>query len=84
MAFPTTKPTATRKSSDISVASHSSSKHAFGTATHSLRSILKKPFQGWTKEALWAKYDLDDVYNFPTVRRRGTEHGYTDAFSQPN
>lgn len=66
-----TKPTAVRQSSDMSVASRSSSKHSLENAAFSLRSALKKPFQGWTKEALWAKHDLDDVYNFPSVSRRG-------------
>jgi len=38
-----------------------------------IRAAVKKPFQGWTKDALWAKDGLDDQYNFPTVRRRGVE-----------
>ena len=71
MSSPASKPAAFRRSGDsYSTASHSSS---LGTASLSIKSALKKPFQGWTREALWAKDDLDDVYNFPTVRRRGAE-----------
>lgn len=39
----------------------------------SIKSALKKPFQGWTKEALWAREGLDDDYNFPHVKRRGDD-----------
>lgn len=73
MVESTSKPNTIRASSDDSVASRTSSTHSVQSTTSSLRSALKKPFQGWTKEALWAKHDLDDVYNFPSVVRRGAE-----------
>lgn len=33
--------------------------------------ILKKPFQGWSKELLRARDDDDDDYNFVSGMRRG-------------
>lgn len=38
-----------------------------------LLSLLKKPFQGWSKELLAARDGLDDDYNFPHIPRRGAE-----------
>jgi hypothetical protein len=61
------KPEITRNSSDATVSSTSSQRPTRATVT----STLKKPFQGWSKTALWAKEGLDDEYNFPTVGRRG-------------
>jgi hypothetical protein len=75
-----TKPTTMRQSSDMSGSSTTSSKRSFRAAAFSLRAALKKPFQGWSKQALWAKSDIDDVYNFPTARRRGAGE---DATSSP-
>jgi hypothetical protein len=72
---PPAKPTTPRQSSDMSVSSNTSSKRSFRAAAFSLRTALKKPFQGWSREALWAKSGIDDVYNFPTARRRGVEGG---------
>jgi hypothetical protein len=34
-------------------------------------SVLKKPFQGWSKELLRARDDDDDDYNFASGMRRG-------------
>ncbi|CAO2652504.1 Nn.00g007870.m01.CDS01 [Neocucurbitaria sp. VM-36] len=45
--------------------------HALGTT--SLRSALKKPFQGWSKELLRARDHDDDDYNFTSGARRGAE-----------
>ncbi|KAL5423268.1 hypothetical protein PMIN04_004052 [Paraphaeosphaeria minitans] len=75
----TNKPTTLRQSSDFSVASSTSSKRSIRVAASSFRVALKKPFRGWTKEALWAKSSLDDVYNFPSVRRRGAGEEATEG-----
>ncbi|KAF2641998.1 hypothetical protein P280DRAFT_517004 [Massarina eburnea CBS 473.64] len=40
-------------------------------SSFTLKAALKKPFQGWRMEALWAREGLDDDYNFPAVKRRG-------------
>ncbi|KAL6156896.1 hypothetical protein ACJQWK_06301 [Exserohilum turcicum] len=49
--------------------------HAFSTS--SLRSALKKPFQGWSKDLLRARDNDDDDYNFSSGMRRGAEY-YTE------
>ncbi|KAH7401197.1 hypothetical protein BKA66DRAFT_405643 [Pyrenochaeta sp. MPI-SDFR-AT-0127] len=52
--------------------SHSTtSRHPFSTS--SLRSALKKPFQGWSKDLLRARDDDDDDYNFASGARRGAQ-----------
>ncbi|PVH92560.1 hypothetical protein DM02DRAFT_662828 [Periconia macrospinosa] len=61
------KPFTSRTSSTSTAVSKTSSSYSH----FSLKAALKKPFQGWSKEALWARQDLDDDYNFPHVRRRG-------------
>ncbi|EUC45640.1 hypothetical protein COCMIDRAFT_95001 [Bipolaris oryzae ATCC 44560] len=43
----------------------------------SLRSALKKPFQGWSKELLRARDNDDDDYNFSSGMRRGAQY-YND------
>ena len=43
-------------------------------------SVLKKPFQGWSKELLRARDDDDDDYNFASGMRRGA-HMYRDPKS---
>ncbi|KAF1844262.1 uncharacterized protein K460DRAFT_288330 [Cucurbitaria berberidis CBS 394.84] len=48
------------------------SRHALGT--NLLKSALKKPFQGWSKDLLRAKDNDDDDYNFTSGARRGAEH----------
>lgn len=77
MASPHPTPTAERQSLDTQYsadrASTSPSQRSLGSASLKIRAAVKKPFQGWTKDALWAKDGLDDQYNFPTVRRRGVE-----------
>lgn len=47
--------------------------------TTSLRSALKKPFQGWSRELLRARDDDDDDYNFTSGSRRGAEHYHHDS-----
>ncbi|KAF2120017.1 hypothetical protein BDV96DRAFT_566552 [Lophiotrema nucula] len=63
--------------------SSQSSAYASSTASstkslhHSvIKSALKKPFQGWSKDLLAARDDLDDDYNFASGARRGTEEWY--------
>lgn len=43
-------------------------------------SVLKKPFQGWSKELLRARDDDDDDYNFASGMRRGAELYRNDAW----
>lgn len=62
-----TKPETTRSNSDDTVVSTSSQQSTRST----FASTLKKPFQGWSKSALWAREGQDDDYNFPSVSRRG-------------
>lgn len=70
----TTKPSTSRSSSSSSSSSSTVVPRTPSTSSHfSLKAALKKPFQGWTKEALWAREGLDDDYNFPHVKRRGDE-----------
>ncbi|KAF2715754.1 hypothetical protein K504DRAFT_446560 [Pleomassaria siparia CBS 279.74] len=47
--------------------SHTSSTSKHNTplfATASLKKAVKAPFQGWSKELLWAREGIDDDYNF--------------------
>ncbi|KAF2026756.1 hypothetical protein EK21DRAFT_103018 [Setomelanomma holmii] len=55
--------------------SHSSPNHTHSLGTFSLKSAIKKPFQGWSKELLRARDDDDDDYNFASGLRRGCEPG---------
>ena len=52
-----------------------SANHTHSLGTFSLKSTLKKPFQGWSKELLRARDDDDDDYNFASGYRRGCEPG---------
>lgn len=45
--------------------------------SHGFMSVLRKPFQGWSKELLRARDDDDDDYNFASGMRRGA-HLYRD------
>jgi hypothetical protein len=47
--------------------------------SHGFMSVLKKPFQGWSKELLRARDDDDDDYNFASGMRRGAELYRNDA-----
>ncbi|KAF2683697.1 hypothetical protein K458DRAFT_418684 [Lentithecium fluviatile CBS 122367] len=67
MATTTPKSTTERSASNATKESTSSRRSTRST----LVAALKKPFQGWSKEALWAREGLDDDYNFPTGGRRG-------------
>ncbi|KAF2740826.1 hypothetical protein EJ04DRAFT_507822 [Polyplosphaeria fusca] len=40
-----------------------------------IKSTLKKPFEGWSKDLLAARDGLDDDYNFASGKRRGAEVG---------
>jgi len=40
--------------------------------------MLKKPFQGWSKDLLRARDD-DDDYNFSSGMRRGAQYYQNDA-----
>jgi len=42
-------------------------------------SALKKPFQGWSKDLLAAKEDLDDEYNFTDCRRHGSPYNFPNV-----
>ncbi|KAH7080991.1 hypothetical protein FB567DRAFT_448906 [Paraphoma chrysanthemicola] len=53
--------------------SQSSCNHTHSLGTFSLKSALKKPFQGWSKELLRARDDDDDDYNFVSGYQRGCE-----------
>ncbi|PSN74864.1 hypothetical protein BS50DRAFT_567632 [Corynespora cassiicola Philippines] len=64
------KPSSTRTSSSDTAVPTLSTRKSHHT---SLKSALKKPFQGWTKEALWAREGLDDDYNFTSGKRRGQD-----------
>jgi hypothetical protein len=44
----------------------------------SFMTVLKKPFQGWSKELLRARDDDDDHYNFASGARRGA-HLYLES-----
>lgn len=46
--------------------------------TTSLKTALKKPFQGWSKDLLRARDDDDDDYNFTSGARRGAAHYRND------
>ncbi|KAF1938919.1 hypothetical protein EJ02DRAFT_307884, partial [Clathrospora elynae] len=50
--------------------------NALGAA--SLKSALKKPFQGWSKQLLRARDTDDDDYNFTSGARRGAEYYRND------
>ncbi|KAF2995247.1 hypothetical protein E8E13_003233 [Curvularia kusanoi] len=39
--------------------------------SHGFMATLKKPFQGWSKDLLWAKTSLDEEYTFASGQRRG-------------
>lgn len=69
----TTKGSIARKNSEVTIPSLASTNHSTSSVSASIKSALKKPFQGWTKEALWAREGLDDDYNFPHVGRRGDD-----------
>ena len=45
--------------------------HRSTQQSHGFMSMLKKPFQGWSKELLRARDDDDDDYNFASGMRRG-------------
>ncbi|KAH7556090.1 hypothetical protein BM1_06616 [Bipolaris maydis] len=51
----------------------SSSVQHHALSASSLRSALKKPFQGWSKELLRARDNDDDDYNFSSGMRRGAQ-----------
>jgi hypothetical protein len=60
------------------VASRPSSPTGLKSVKSAVWSSLKKPFQGWSKELLAAKVDLDDEYNFTDCRRRGFYYGHSE------
>ncbi|KAF1954719.1 hypothetical protein CC80DRAFT_493507 [Byssothecium circinans] len=63
--------TTSTSSSSSSTPTLTPPQHSNQSSYFSLKAVLKKPFQGWSKEALWAREGLDDDYNFPHVKRRG-------------
>lgn len=65
------------RSSSITVAGEQS--HQVAQQSHGLISVLKKPFQGWSKELLRARDDDDDDYNFASGMRRGAHLYRNDA-----
>jgi hypothetical protein len=76
---PKQKPTSSRASvvdSSTANASATSPTHHQKKFHASLLSALKKPFQGWSRDLLAAKNDLDDVYNFPHTPRRGEDYNF--------
>ena len=75
MVAQTSKPSS-RSSSVTAPVERSSSPsmhHALATSS-SLKSMLKKPFQGWSKDLLRARDDDDDDYNFSSGMRRGAQY----------
>ncbi|KAF2787499.1 hypothetical protein K505DRAFT_329638 [Melanomma pulvis-pyrius CBS 109.77] len=44
--------------------STTSTRNAPLLATSTWKKAVKKPFQGWSKELLWAREGIDDDYNF--------------------
>ncbi|KAI4618111.1 uncharacterized protein J4E87_008121 [Alternaria ethzedia] len=80
MVAQTSKPSS-RSSSVTAPVERSSSPsmhHALATSS-SLKSMLKKPFQGWSKDLLRARDDDDDDYNFSSGMRRGAQYYQNDA-----
>ncbi|KAF2649806.1 hypothetical protein K491DRAFT_610070 [Lophiostoma macrostomum CBS 122681] len=63
MTNPSDKPSAER----ATVSQSSRPRKSF---RRSLTSALKKPFQGWSRDLVAAKSNLDDDYNFSDGRRR--------------
>ncbi|KAH7406818.1 hypothetical protein DE146DRAFT_648533 [Phaeosphaeria sp. MPI-PUGE-AT-0046c] len=74
MSSPSSSHPSSRASSVTATPEHNPSvSHNNPTATFSLRTTLKKPFQGWSRELLRARDDDDDDYNFASGLRRGCE-----------
>ncbi|OAL04821.1 hypothetical protein IQ06DRAFT_290838 [Phaeosphaeriaceae sp. SRC1lsM3a] len=74
MSSPTTSNPSTRASSVTATPEHTPSvSRNNSTSTFSLKTTLKKPFQGWSRELLRARDDDDDDYNFASGLRRGCE-----------
>lgn len=73
MVAQTSKPTSRSSSVTAPVGRSDSLSQGHVLSTSSLRSALKKPFQGWSKELLRARDNDDDDYNFSSGMRRGAQ-----------
>jgi hypothetical protein len=79
MVAQTSKPSSRSSSITVPVEHPSSSSLHHPLPTSSLISVLKKPFQGWSKELLRAKDNDDDDYNFSSGMRRGAQYYHDEA-----
>jgi hypothetical protein len=78
MVMQTSQPSTRASSVTTSVARSQSEHQSLALGTASLKTALKKPFQGWSKDLLRARDDDDDNYNFASGARRGAEHYRND------